>query len=75
MASVLDAVIETMNTLTPAPTKKAVEAAKNQVKAKVGPSTLNETKAVMPEDKMNQQSSDTGKTTKQDMAERKIPCP
>jgi hypothetical protein len=38
MASVLDAVIETMKALTPAPTKKTAEAAKIQVEAKVGPS-------------------------------------
>ena len=38
MACVLDAVIETTKALTPAPTKKAAEAAKNQVEAKAGPS-------------------------------------
>ena len=38
MASVLDAVIETMKALTPATTKKTAEAAKIQVEAKVGPS-------------------------------------
>jgi hypothetical protein len=38
MASVLEAVIETTKALTPAPTKKAAEAAKNQVEAKAGPS-------------------------------------
>ena len=38
MASVLDTVIETMKALTPVATKKAAEAAKNQVEAKAGPS-------------------------------------
>jgi hypothetical protein len=76
MDSVLDAIIETTKTLTPAPTKKAVESAKNQVEAKAGPSALTKTKAVVPEDKMNQQSSDTGKTTEQDMTEKaKSPVP
>jgi hypothetical protein len=76
MASVLDAVIETMKTLTPAPTKKAAEAAKNQVEAKAGPSAPTETEVVVSEDKMSQQSSDTGKTTEQDMAEKaKSPVP
>jgi hypothetical protein len=70
MASVLDVVIETTKTLTPAPTKKAAEAAKNQVEAEAGPSAPTETKVVVPEDKMSQQSSDTGKTIEKDMAEK-----
>jgi hypothetical protein len=70
MASVLDAVIETMKALTPAPAKKTAEAAKIQVKAKVGPSAPTETKACEPEDKVDQQISDTGKTIEQDMAEK-----
>jgi hypothetical protein len=45
MASVLDAVIETTKTLTPAPTKKA---AKKQVEAEAGPSAPTETKADVP---------------------------
>jgi hypothetical protein len=53
----------------PAPTKKVVEAAKNQVEAEAGPSAPTETKAAVPEDKVGQQYSDTGKTTEQDMAE------
>jgi hypothetical protein len=76
MDSVLDAVIETTKTLTPAPTKKAAEAAKNQVEAEVGPSASTKAKVVVPEDKMSQQSSNTGKTIEQDMAEKaKSPVP
>jgi hypothetical protein len=52
MASVLDAVIETMKALTPAPTKKAAEAAKYQVEAKARPSAPTETKAAVPDDKV-----------------------
>jgi hypothetical protein len=70
MASVLDAVIETTKALTPAPTKKAAEAAKNQVEAKAGPSAPTETKASVPKDKVGQQISDTGKMTEQDMEEK-----
>jgi hypothetical protein len=76
MASVLDAVIETTKALTPASTKKTVEAAKNQVKAKTGPSAPNKTKAIVPEDKVGQQSSDNGKTTEQVVTEKaKSPVP
>jgi hypothetical protein len=53
MASVLDAVLETTKALSPAPTKKIVEATKAQAEAKVGqaeaaagPSVPSETKAV-----------------------------
>jgi hypothetical protein len=70
MASILDAVIETMKALTPAPTKKAAEAAKIQEEAEAGPSAPTETKAAKPEDKVSQQISDTGKTTEQGMAEK-----
>jgi hypothetical protein len=70
MASVLDAVIEITKALTPAPTKKTDEAGKIQDEAKAGPSAPTETKATEPEDKVDQQISDTGKTTEQDMAEK-----
>jgi hypothetical protein len=63
MASVLDAIIETTKALTPASTKKTVDAAKNQVEAEAGPSTPIKPKTDVPEDKVGQQSSDTGKTT------------
>jgi hypothetical protein len=70
MASVLDTIVETTKALTPASTKKATEAAKNQVKAKARPSAPTKTKADVPEDKVGQQISDTGKTTEQDVTEK-----
>jgi hypothetical protein len=49
MACVLDAVIETTKALTPASTKKTVEAAKNQVEAEAeaGPSAPTKMKATV----------------------------
>ena len=70
MASVLDAVLETTKALSPAPTKKIAEAAKVQAEAEAGPSAPIETKAVVPEDKADQQTSDTGMAAGQDMAEK-----
>jgi hypothetical protein len=70
MASVLDAVIETTKALTPASTKKAAEAAKNQVEAEARPSAPTKTKAAVPKDKVGQQILDTGKTTEQDVTEK-----
>jgi hypothetical protein len=58
MASVLDAVLETTKALSPAPTRKIAEAAKVQAKAEAGPSAPTETKAVAPEDKADQQTSE-----------------
>jgi hypothetical protein len=76
MASVLDAVMETTKTLTPAPIKKVVEVSKVQVEAEAGPAVLIETKAVAPEDKADQQTSDTGMAAGQGMAEKeKSPAP
>jgi hypothetical protein len=76
MASVLDAVMETTKALIPAPIKKAVEAAKSQAKAKAEPTVPIETKAVAPEDKVDQQTSDTGMTAGQGMIEKaKSPAP
>jgi hypothetical protein len=76
MASVLDAVLETTKALSPAPTKKIAEAAKVQAEAEAGPSAPIETKAVVPEDKADQQTSDTGMAAGQDMAEKaKSPVP
>jgi hypothetical protein len=75
-ASVLDAVLETTKALSPAPTKKIAEAAKVQAEAEARPSAPNETKVVAPEDKVDQQTSDTGMPTGQDMAEKsKNFCP
>jgi hypothetical protein len=84
MASLLDAVLETTKALSPAPSKKIVEATKVQTKAETGqaeakagqteaktrPSMPSEAKAVMPEIQTDQQTSDTILTTWQDMAER-----
>jgi hypothetical protein len=70
MASVLDAVIETTKALTPASTKKTTKAAKNQVEAEAGPSAPTKPKIAVPEDKVGQQSSDTGKTTEQVMTKK-----
>jgi ribosomal protein L14E/L6E/L27E len=69
MASVLDAVLETTKALSPGPTKKNAEAAKVQDEAEAGPSAPIEAKAVVPEDKADQQTSDTS------MEKSKIPCP
>jgi hypothetical protein len=84
MASVLDAVLETTKALSPAPSKKIVEATKaqteteaeqaeakaGQAEAEAGPLMPSETKAITPEVKADQQTSDTILTAGQDMAER-----
>jgi hypothetical protein len=76
MASVLDAVIETTKALTPAFTKKTAKAAKNHVEAEAGPSAPIKPKTAVPEGKMGQQSSNTGKTTEQVVTEKaKSPVP
>jgi hypothetical protein len=59
MASVLDAVMETTKTLTPAPIKKVAEAVKVQAEAEAGPLVPIETKAIVHEDKGEQQTPDT----------------
>jgi hypothetical protein len=69
-------ILETTKALSPAPTKKIAEAAKVQAEAEARPSVPTETKAVAPEDKVDQQTSDTGMATGQDMAEKaKSPVP
>jgi hypothetical protein len=76
MASVLDAVMETTKALTPAPIKKVAEVAKVQAEAEAGPAVLIETKAVAPDDKGDQQTSDTDMAAGQGMAEKaKSPTP
>jgi hypothetical protein len=76
MASVLDAVMETTKALSPAPTKKAAEAIKVQVRAEAGPSVPIEMKVAAPEDKPKQQTSDTGMVAGQGMIEgAKSPSP
>jgi hypothetical protein len=76
MASVLDAVIETTKALSPAPVKKAIETVKVQAGAEAGPSVPIETKDVAPEDKAEQQTSDTDMAAGQGMTEEaKSPAP
>jgi hypothetical protein len=76
MASVLDTVMETTKALTPAPSKKVVEAITVQAEAKAGPSAPIETKLFAPEDKAEQQTQDTGVAAGQDMIEKsKSPAP
>jgi hypothetical protein len=69
MASVLDVVMETTKALSPAPTKKATEAIEVQAGAEVGSSVPIEMKAVAPEDKTEQQTSDTGMMAGQSIIE------
>jgi hypothetical protein len=76
MASMLDTFMETIKALSPAPTKKVVEAVKVQAEAEAGPLVPIETKVVAPEDKAEQQTSDTGMAAGQDMIEKaKSPAP
>jgi hypothetical protein len=76
MASVLDVVIETTKALTPAPIKKIAEVAKGQAEAEAEPTVPIETKVVAPEDKADQQTSDTDMTVGQGMAQKaKSPAP
>jgi hypothetical protein len=77
MASMLHDVLETTKALSPAPTKKIAEAAKaqaeaeaGQAKAEAGPSVCSETKAVMPEDEADHQTSNAVMAEGQDTAER-----
>jgi hypothetical protein len=84
MASVLDAVLETTKALSPAPSKKMVEATKAQTEAEAGqaeagtgqteveagPSMPSETKADTSEVQADQQTSHTILTARQDMAEK-----
>jgi hypothetical protein len=73
MASVLEAVLKTTKALSPGPTKKNAEAAKVQDEAEAGPSTPVGTKAIVPEDKVDQQTADIGMAARQDMAEKAKP--
>jgi hypothetical protein len=70
MASVLDTVMETTKALTPAPIKTIAEVAKVQAEAEDGPVVPIETKDVAPEDKADQQTSDTDLAAGQGMAEK-----
>jgi hypothetical protein len=60
MASVLDAVMETIKALTPAPAKKVADAATAQAEAEAGPSVPIETKPASTEDKAEQESPNVG---------------
>jgi hypothetical protein len=62
MGSVLDAVMETTKALTPVPTKKVAKVVIAQDEAEAGPSVPIETKPAVPEDKVEQQTLDTGMT-------------
>jgi hypothetical protein len=76
MASMLDAVLETTKALSPAPMKKIAEAVKVQAEAEAGPLAPIETKTAVPEDKADQQTSDTGMAAEQGMTEKaKSPIP
>jgi hypothetical protein len=70
MASVLDAVMETTKVLSPAPTKKATKAVEVQAGAEARPSVPIEMKTTAPEDKAEQQTSDTGMAAGQGMIEK-----
>jgi hypothetical protein len=73
---VLDAVMETTKSLSPAPIKKIAETVKVQAEDEAGPSVPIETKAATPDDKAEQQTSDTGMAAGQDMIEKgKSPAP
>jgi hypothetical protein len=77
-------VLETTKALSPAPTKKIIEAAKaqaeievgqaeaevGQAEAEAGPSIPSETKASMPEDEVDQQTSDAVMAGWKDIAEK-----
>jgi hypothetical protein len=73
MASVLDVVLETTKTLSPRPTKKNAETAKVRDEAEARPSAPIGTKAVVPEDKADQQTADIGMAARQGMAEKAKP--
>jgi hypothetical protein len=76
MANVLDIVLETTKALSTGPTKKIVEVGKVQAEAEAGPAAPIETKAIAPENKTDQQTSDTDRAEGQDMAEKaKSPAP
>jgi hypothetical protein len=76
MASVLDAVIKTTKTLTPAPAKKVVEVATTEAEAEVLPSVSVEMKPAATEEGAEQESLGFGITTEKEIAEEaKSPGP
>jgi hypothetical protein len=70
MARMLDAVMETTRALTPIPKKKVVEVVTAQAEAEAGPLVPIETKPVVPENKTEQQTPDTGMAVGQDVTEK-----
>jgi hypothetical protein len=76
MASVLDAVMETTRTLTPAPAKKAAEVAVAHAETEAGPSAPAETEPATTGDRAEQESLDVGIAMKKEAAEKaKFPAP
>jgi hypothetical protein len=76
MASVLDTVMETTKALIHVPMKKVAEVVIAQAEAEAGPSAPIETKHIVPEDKAEQQTPDTGMAVGQDVTEKaKSPAP
>jgi hypothetical protein len=76
MASVLDAIMETTNALTPATAKKVVEAAINHTKTEGGPSVPTEMKLAATEDKAEREYPNAGMDVEQDVTEKaKSPVP
>jgi hypothetical protein len=76
MARVLDAVMETTRTLTPAPAKKIAEAAISRAETEARPSAPAETEPPATEDKAEQESPDVGMAMEKDVAKKaKSPAP
>jgi hypothetical protein len=75
MASVLDAVMESTRALTPAPTKKVVEAATSRVEAKAGPSVPTKAEPTGTEQRTKQESSDAGLALEKKDAPEKVKSP
>jgi hypothetical protein len=76
MASKLDAVVETTRALTPTPVKKVAEAATSHTKTEAGPSVPTETKLTTTEQRVEEESPDTGVALEKSMAkEAKSPAP
>jgi hypothetical protein len=75
MASVLDAVMETTRALTPAPTRKVVEASAVRAETEAKPSAPTETRPAVTE-RAEQKSPDTGTALEKDALEKaKTPVP
>jgi hypothetical protein len=76
MACVLDTVMETTTTLTPAPAKKIAEGAISHAETEAGPSVPTEMEPTATEDRAEQESPDIGMAMEKDVAEKaKSPTP